>query len=348
MNDTTNNPNSSLSDSSISQGQPAMPDATNNPDSLPYDNSNLKGQPSMSNITNDNSSLSDASNLQEQSAMSSTIDNSALSKTPQNSRSIHFCAMYTPLLSDFTNASRFAKQYSHRVRYVRDWGWFLFDGTRWHLDDSNHIFTLASASLQSYYDEAASLPKNSPPRLWERLLKHAERSQSLSRLKALLRIACTLPDLCVPHTLFDADPALLTVLNGTINLFTSELLPHNPDHFITRLIPFNYDPQAHSPVWDDFLNRLTDSTLPLQQFLQRALGYSLTGVTDHHLAFLLTGPGHHAHQLFLSLFRNLLGDYASYAPSLNHRALTPNHLTARFLTMPLSASITAHDCSTLT
>jgi putative DNA primase/helicase len=322
-NNTTNNSYPPTPDaSSLPKGQTTMPDSIPNT------------------TTNTNPSMPDSSNLKAQFPMPDLIQ--------KGSRSTHFCTLYTPLLSDFTNASRFAKQYSHQIRFVRDSGWFLFDGTRWHLHDSNHIFSLAASSLQSYYDEAAALPNKSPERLWERLLKHAERSQSLPRLKAMLRIASQLPELSAPHTIFDADPSLLTVLNGTLNLFTGELLPHNPDHFITRLIPLHYDPQAHSPVWDDFLNRITDTVPSLKLFLQYALGYSLTGITNHHLAFLLSGPGHHAQDLLLSLFRTLLGDYASHAPSLRSRSLTSTHLTSRFLTIPLATSLSKHECSLLT
>jgi putative DNA primase/helicase len=265
---------------------------------------------------------------------------------PSNRRILRLCAPYEHHFTDLGNARHFIAQFGHQVRYVPDQGWLIFDGTRWRLDDSEQILALAHTSIQSYYEEARNLT-NDDDDLCKRLLKHAERSESLPRLTALLTLARTLPGITVPHTRFDADPGLITVLNGTLDLRSRTLYEHNPEHYITRLIPINYDPEARSAVWDAFLDRFTDHNPALQQFLRCAIGYSLSGHTSEGTSFLLTGPGQQAQQLFLSILRALFGDYASHIPILRPRYLTPSLAGAHIATIPAHAFLSSYDPAVL-
>ncbi|HEY4384291.1 MAG TPA: phage/plasmid primase, P4 family [Ktedonobacteraceae bacterium] len=265
---------------------------------------------------------------------------------PNNCRILYLCSLYEHHLTDLGNARHFIARFGQQVRYVPSQGWFLFDGIRWRLDVSDQILALAHASIQSYYEEARNFT-NSDDDLCTHLLKHAERSESLPRLTALLQLARTLPNVTIPHTRFDADPCLLTVLNGTLDLRTQTLQPHNPEHYITRLIPVNYDPGARSALWDAFLARFTDHSPTLQQFLQRAIAYSLSGHTGKGICFLLTGPGQAAQQFFLSTLRALFGDYASYLPALRQKYLTPSLSGARIATIPAHAFLSSYDPTAL-
>ncbi|HEY4388999.1 MAG TPA: phage/plasmid primase, P4 family, partial [Ktedonobacteraceae bacterium] len=265
---------------------------------------------------------------------------------PSNRRILRLCAPYDHHLTDLGNARLFIAQFGQQVRYVPSQGWLLFDGIRWRLDDSDQILALAHTSIQSYYDEARSLTNNDDD-LCKLLLKHAERSESLPRLSALLTLARTLPGITVSHTRFDADPCLLTLLNGTLDLRTQTLHPHNPEHYITRLIPVAYDPEARSSLWEAFLARFTDHNPAFQQFLQRAIGYSLSGFNSEGTSFLLTGSGQAAQQLFLSTLRALFGDYAFHAPALHQKYLTPPLSGARIATIPAHAFLSSYDPAAL-
>ncbi|HTK08463.1 MAG TPA: phage/plasmid primase, P4 family [Ktedonobacteraceae bacterium] len=268
-------------------------------------------------------------------------DSNEQPSAPNNRRPLYL----THHLTDLGNARHFIAQFGTQVRYVPSQGWLIFDGTRWHLDDSEQILALAYTSIQSYYEEAEHLTNDDDLR--KRLLTHAERCESLPRLSALLQLARTLPGITVPHTRFDADPGLLTVLNGTLDLRTLTLHPHTPEDYITRLIPIAYDPQARSPLWDAFLARFTDHHLPFQRFLQRAVGYSLSGHTGEGTCFLFTGSGQEAHQLFLSILHTLSGDYSSYLPALRPKYLTPALSAARIATIPPHAFLSSYDPATL-
>jgi putative DNA primase/helicase len=294
----------------------------------------MKGQPTMIDPIND--SLNSDEMLSSDEPLS----------RPSNYRILDLVSQYASHLSDHGNACRFVSQFGHQVRYVPSFGWFLFDGLRWHLDDSDQILALAHSSIQSYYDEASKLA-DEDELLCERILKHAERSSSLSRLSALLTIARSLPGISVPYSQFDASPYLLTCLNGTLDLRTGMLSSHSPAHYITRLIPINYDPDLRSSFWDTFIARFTDHNPTFQKFLQRAIGYSLSGLTSEETCFLLTGPDQSAQQIFLSTLRALFGDYASHLPALHQKYLTPSLSGARLATIPTHAFLSSYDPSTL-
>lgn len=84
----------------------------------------------------------------------------------------------------------------------------------------------------------------------------------------------------------DSNPWLLNVNNGTINLKTGELQRHDPKDFISRIIPLDYHPKAKSLVWQEFLGKIFQNKNDLISYIQRALGYSITGVQSEGFLFL--------------------------------------------------------------
>ena len=95
----------------------------------------------------------------------------------------------------------------------------------------------------------------------------------------------------------DADPWLLNVTNGTIDLRTGELREHRPEDLITKLVPVDYDPDAACPTWLQFLHDIMGARQALVDFLQRAVGYALTGSTREQVLFLMHGTGTTASRL---------------------------------------------------
>jgi putative DNA primase/helicase len=215
--------------------------------------------------------------------------------------------------SDTTNARRFVSLHQSSLRYVPLWDtWLLWDGKRWYPDTYDNISTFARSTLQSFRDEALSLPYEQR-KLSTLLFDHADRSESPKHLASMLSLARHNPDLIADPQLFDADSLLLNVLNGTVNLRTNQLQPHNPHDFITHLAPVLYDPAACSPTWDKFLSDITNHDPDLQRFLQLAVGYSLTSCIQEQVIFLLHGPGCNGKNTFLNAIRSILGDFAAYA-----------------------------------
>ena len=113
--------------------------------------------------------------------------------------------------------------------------------------------------------------------LREKIASHAHRSESDARIKALIAQTRSELEIVIRHGDLDRDPWLLNVGNGTLNLKTGKLQPHCRGDLITRLIPIDYDEHATCPLWMSFLERVTGAKPDLMSFLQKAVGYSLTG-----------------------------------------------------------------------
>ena len=117
----------------------------------------------------------------------------------------------------------------------------------------------------------------------------------------------------VSQPMLDADPWLFNCRNGTIDLRTGELLAHDRSNLCTKEVPIAYDPDAKCPMWIAFLGRVMADNRALVKFLQRAVGYALTGMTTEQVLFFLYGTGANGKSTFIETCRNLVGDYAQQA-----------------------------------
>jgi len=212
-------------------------------------------------------------------------------------------------LTDAGNAERFKAHVGQRFAYVHAWGsWIHFDGVRWQRDGSGEAVRSALATLRAMADEADKVPDEDHR---STLIKHALDSESSARLAAML----TLGQAMLPASpeVLDRDPDLLNVANGTLDLRTGELRPHNRGDWLTRLAPVAYDPDAACPLWEAFLHRVMGGKERLIAFLQRAVGYSLTGHVNEQVLLLLYGVGANGKSTFLETLRSLLADYSAIA-----------------------------------
>lgn len=213
--------------------------------------------------------------------------------------------------TDLGNAERFVARHGGGVRYLPAWRkWLLWDGKRWAIDETLGILRLAKDTVRAMYREASELEKADER---EALVKHAVQSEKEAKLRAMLALAQAEPGVAVRPAELDADPWLLSVENGTIDLRTAQLRDHAPADLITKLVPASFDPEARCDRWESFLARVTDGSAELTRFLQKAVGYSLTGLTSARVLFFLYGSGANGKSTFLEVLRALLAGYASQA-----------------------------------
>lgn len=215
--------------------------------------------------------------------------------------------------SDVGNAERFVAQYGELIRYCHPAKkWFIFDGTRWAVDEALQIEQLARETVRSIYAEASDAQTDA---VRKEIAAHAMKSEQASRLRAMVSLATS--DVPVAPGELDADPWLLNCQNGTLDLKTQELRPHRREDFLTKIVPVAYDPKAACPTWEAFLRRILRNggapDLTLIGFLQRAAGYSLSGDTSAQCFFLLHGTGDNGKSTLLEVLRKLEGDYARQA-----------------------------------
>jgi putative DNA primase/helicase len=140
--------------------------------------------------------------------------------------------------------------------------------------------------------------------------KWASQTESLQRNTAMLTMAQALPPLAISGAGLDANPWLLNVQNGTIDLRTGELRPHLRSDLITKIAPVIYDPEATSALWERFLNESTGGDQEVASFLARAVGYSMTGLTTEERLFFVHGPAASGKSTFIETIKAVLGDYA--------------------------------------
>ncbi len=209
-------------------------------------------------------------------------------------------------LTDLGNARRLIAQYGRDVRHSNQRGWFTWTAKRWEQDESGAVERLAKATVRNIYGEAAACDDKD---IREKIASHAHRSESEARIKAMVSLARTEPEIVLKHEDLDRDPWLLNVANGTLNLKTGVLQSHSRNDLISRLIPIDYSEAAACPRWLSFLERVTEGDDELIGFLQKAVGYSLTGLTLEQVIFMLYGVGSNGKSTLLNIILELLADY---------------------------------------
>ena len=209
--------------------------------------------------------------------------------------------------TDLANGRRFAVQHRDRARYVPAWGWVVWDGHRWARDTGCKVMALATETVKGIYAEAS---KASGEAERKALGDHAKRSESLRARKAMLESAQAEPEMAAQPDDFDADPWLFTCANGTLDLRTGKLRPHDPRDLITKASPVAFDPQAAHPLWTRYLDYATNGDAELEAYLRRACGYCLTGCTGEQVFFLLLGPEATGKSTLVEAMLAVMGDYA--------------------------------------
>jgi len=212
--------------------------------------------------------------------------------------------------TDLGNAKRFVESHGRDLRFVPAWGtWLVWDTRRWARDTMGQAVEYAKGTIRGLHLEVATLPDGGGRAA---LYQHAKRSEGVARIKAMIELAQTDPAFATEVAALDSDPWSLNVLNGTIDLKTGQLLRHRPDDLITKLAPVWYDPEAHSPLWETFLERVVPDP-EVRSFLQRAVGYTLCGSTAEEVVLFLVGGTASGKSTLIEAVRATLGDYATAA-----------------------------------
>jgi putative DNA primase/helicase len=224
-------------------------------------------------------------------------------------------------LTDLGNARRLVQAFGEDLRFCKPWRcWFWWDGRRWLRDERQQVMRYAKRITEALFREArATRDANQQAELG----RHALRSQRADRLRAMMTLAESEPGIPIMPAELDREPFVLTVLNGTIDLRTGVLREHRRDDLITKLAPVVYDPEAQHDLWDRFLRDVTAGPEPTldglaasgayRDFLQRAVGYTLTGDVSEEVFFLLNGPEASGKSTFIKAILKTLGDYAKTA-----------------------------------
>lgn len=226
------------------------------------------------------------------------------------------------LCTDQKNAARLQKAIGAGVMFAAG-RWHVWLGTHWGADKPAALRLTCNLSLliKLEAEEWEAKPYSSAEEqklnkdIAASLRKWGAKSEMRERLQAAFSLLEGL--VTVPADSLDRDPYALNVMNGTIDLRTGELRPHNQGDLITKCIPIIYDPKAEAPTFKRALTQITDGCQGLATFLQRWFGYCATGDTTEQKFAVHHGDGANGKSLLLGVIDGVLGEYAgTAAPNL--------------------------------
>lgn len=222
-------------------------------------------------------------------------------------------------LTEMGNAERLIARQGEDIRYCKALGFCVWDGTRWRADAELTVRKWAKATVRAMYAEAAELAQaasgtdaseESKALAAESmdLLKWARKSETDRMIGAMLNL---IKDTCeVDASVFDAKPMLFNVRNGTIDLQTGELYVHRREDYLMQRSRVLFDVNAQCPIFIRFVEQIMCNREELAMYLQRALGYCLSGSVKEQVWHLLVGEGENGKSTLMETITYVLDEYA--------------------------------------
>lgn len=217
------------------------------------------------------------------------------------------------LRTDAANGRRLANARRPDIRYVRAWDkWLVWDGRRWRIDDPTlEGWAKDEAEKQWDFIDRYAVRHPTDKQTVAAMKAFAKSSNSAAGIRNAIWLAHSEPLIAIDHDALDQQPWLLNVANGTLDLRTERLHDHCRDDLLTKLTPVEYDPADRKPeTWLRFLDEVFEGNQRLIDYVQRAIGYSLTGRTNERCLFFLLGTGRNGKSTLVTTLQKLLGEYA--------------------------------------
>ena len=231
----------------------------------------------------------------------------------------------TSRLSDIENARRIQRQYGKKLISVGS-TFFHWTGKFWEADDEkgfhysinlSNIVRAEREKLLEKLTREGPLTEDDKGRLeaYEKWAAKCSNKPTISACTEILR-----NELKFDVQLLNAEPLLFSCESGTIDLRTSTLMEHDPLHFITGCAPTVYAPEAEAPRFLQFLHEIYSGQQDVVDFMQRWLGYCLTGSVINHNVVFHIGEGRNGKGTLMRVMRHVLG--TSYYGTSNEQLLS--------------------------
>ena len=213
--------------------------------------------------------------------------------------------------SDVGNANRLINKHGANIRYIHEHKrWIYWGDGRWEIDNDGEIFRRAKDTILAIHTEVAETnPDNR-----EALSKFALRSENKRSLDNMIAVASKDKEVVMSQSDLDKDHYLLGVVNGTVDLRTGGLKCSDRYDFITKRAHVTHIANSKCPRWLKFINEVMGGDKDLVDYLQKVVGYSLTGDTTEQKFFFLHGFGANGKSVFIETISDLLGDYSMHTP----------------------------------
>ncbi|WP_443628047.1 phage/plasmid primase, P4 family [Candidatus Njordibacter sp. Uisw_002] len=214
--------------------------------------------------------------------------------------------------TDLGNSKRLVRSHGEMLHYLHEMRkWIYWDNSRWVIDEDGKVMRYAKQTAISINEEASQISDDNRR---SEAQKHAKTSESLRSLSAMIDLAKTEEGVPLPASKLDTKNFVLGVNNGVVSLQSGELIAGSTkDLYLTKKATVCFDPEARCPTWLTFLDQVLGGDEEFIRFIQKAVGYSLTGDTSEQVLFFLYGVGANGKSTFVNTLQTILGDYAQQA-----------------------------------
>jgi putative DNA primase/helicase len=209
-------------------------------------------------------------------------------------------------------AEKFAEHHKDVARFVTDLKqWFVWDGTRWSPDRLDRIVEFVKLHIRSLSALASSITDDATRSTIAKFALSCESANKRHSIESLVRGEATLK---ITSNFYNTNPWLFNVQNGTIEIDpeakTWTFREHRREDFLSQIADVSYDPDAKCPRWDRFLTEVFPGQVEVVRFLQKSIGYSLTGSIREAIMWLLRGAGRNGKGTIIKIIGKMFGDYA--------------------------------------
>ncbi|MDS3949963.1 phage/plasmid primase, P4 family [Staphylococcus epidermidis] len=212
---------------------------------------------------------------------------------------------------DTGNADRFIDRYGnlYKYSYIAN-KFYIYDGMKWKVDDKGSIRKLIDEMIESIKNEkvlhSEDVTEEEAREVFQKYYKKTRGTQAKKNImNELMHRRPATPDD------FDRDDMLINVANGYIDLTSRELYKHDINKMFSQITNTDYTEKMQPAVWLDFLNDIFAGDKNVIRYIQKALGYSLTGSTREQIMFILFGKGRNGKSIFVEVISEILGDYSN-------------------------------------
>ncbi len=210
--------------------------------------------------------------------------------------------------TDTGNANRLSDKYRGQLKFsYQNKMWYYWTGKVWQEDLTGESKKMADEVIIDMKKDAFDIEDEEKR---EMALKWVARTSNSKSKENMLKESQHLTDIPVLSSEFDTYHDYLNCQNGVVNLRNGELIPHNSVYMQSKISLAEYSKDKEPTQWLKFLDDVTGGDKELQLFLQKAVGYSLTGSTKEQCVFFLYGSGNNGKSTFLDIITDLAGSYS--------------------------------------
>lgn len=213
---------------------------------------------------------------------------------------------------DTGRGQRLNDQFGEVFRWLAtDKQWYYYNGSFWEPDNGQYIENATEKVVNSIKTEKADLSfaiDTDEVKAMKEFYRFSKESRS--HLAKVHMIDEFKKYVTIDHNTFDHENMLLNTESGYVDLTNGELKDHDISLLFSEQTATEYSDSTDCPLWDEFLKQIFNKDENLIHYVQKAVGYSLTGSVAEQVMFMCLGSGRNGKSVFINTIRNLFGTYA--------------------------------------